>query len=254
CAVGVFPSEGVYVCALDAETGERAGDGRYCDRYTDMSLQGYILASAQHLFIPGGRAGPWLFDRATGKRQAQLGGGGGTYALVTAGDSIIYGPGRNTPVLEEFGSEARDRLAVFPGAKHIVVTPARSYISTKTELFALDRERWMTLGRELAQASEALEALEKDTSEHKALTEKIAGLGEEREACAKWRIEATYPDALILVGDHVIAGGTNSVVAVNSSDGAQVWQADVDGTVKGLAAARGRLLVSTDARRLYCFD
>ena len=112
----------------------------------------------------------------------------------------------------------------------------------------------MTLGRELAQASEALEALEKDTSEHKALTEKIAGLGEEREACAKWRIEATYPDALILVGDHVIAGGTNSVVAVNSSDGAQVWQADVDGTVKGLAAARGRLLVSTDARRLYCFD
>jgi len=70
----------------------------------------------------------------------------------------------------------------------------------------------------------------------------------------EWRIEAASPDALILVGEHLIAGGTNSVVAVSSSNGEQVWQADVDGTVKGLAAARGRLLVSTDARRLYCFD
>ena len=254
CGAGVFPGEGVYLCALDAQIGADSGPGLFRQRFTDFSPQGYVLASPAHLYFPAGRASPWVFDRRTGERQAQVGGGGGTYALLTGEDSIIYGPGRTSAVLEEFAADGRDRLASFPGARHIIVTPERSYVCTRSALFALDRARHMRLGTEMAALADRRKPLAADSPEYRQLTDQIGSLEQERKACVAWSVECEYSDALILVGEHLFAGGANSVAAFRATDGARVWSAPVDGTVKGLAAARGRLFVSTDSWRIYCFE
>jgi outer membrane protein assembly factor BamB len=254
CGVGVFPSEGVYVCALDAETGRDSGPGLFSSRYTDMSLQGYVLASPGRLYFPGGRAGPWIFDRKTGERGGQVGGGGGTYALITSDESIIYGPGETSAVLEEFQGQSRDKLASFPGARHMVVTPERSYINTRQELLALDRARYLELSAELHKLTEQREKLDQESAEHKQLGEKIAQLDRRRQDCFQWKVACDCSDALILAGDYLVAGGPNAVAAYRASNGSEVWRRPVQGIAKGLAAARGRLFVSTDQRRIHCFQ
>ena len=254
CGAGIFPGEGAFICALDAATGSDAGPGRYRLRFTDVSLQGYVLASATRLYFPGGRAAPAVIDRRTGARQGKVGGGGGTYALVTAEDSIVYGPGANSALLEEFSGGGRDRLASFPGGRHIIVTPERSYISTRERLFSLDRARYVRLTAELAHVNEQLKPLSQDAPEYAPLVQKRAQLEQDRQGCTAWSTPSPLSEALILVGEHVLAGGEGSVTAFEATTGAQVWSAAVDGTAKGLAAARGRLFVSTDTRRIYCFE
>jgi len=59
--------------------------------------------------------------------------------------------------------------------------------------------------------------------------------------------------SLVAAGPYVIAGGVGRVAAFSAEDGELVWSAAVDGLAKGLAVARGRLLVSTDRSKVYCF-
>ncbi|MCA9267116.1 MAG: PQQ-binding-like beta-propeller repeat protein, partial [Planctomycetales bacterium] len=57
----------------------------------------------------------------------------------------------------------------------------------------------------------------------------------------------------VATGAHVIAGGENRVAAFDRKTGEAVWTAEVDGGAWSLAIAAGRLLVSTDAGKIYCF-
>ncbi|MFW6164244.1 MAG: PQQ-binding-like beta-propeller repeat protein, partial [Planctomycetota bacterium] len=78
---GMWPSEGIYVHALRAETGAKvwtnASSGtRYVPQphpgsfaMTGVSPQGYLLAREGQLFVPTGRSVPAAFDRGTGKLQ-----------------------------------------------------------------------------------------------------------------------------------------------------------------------------------------
>jgi outer membrane protein assembly factor BamB len=58
---------------------------------------------------------------------------------------------------------------------------------------------------------------------------------------------------IISAGDDAICGSCNSVSIVNLTDGRVRWSHPVDGDALGLAAADGRLLVSTTAGDIYCF-
>ncbi len=254
CGVGVFPSEGVYICALNADTGADSGPGLFRLRFTDVSLQGYVLASESKLYFPGGRSGPWVFERNTGKRLGQFGGGGGTYAVVTSDQSLIYGPGRNAAVLAEFDGTSRDHLASFPGARHIVVTPERSYIVARGELISFDRARYVKLTREMRGLEAKRKDLDKKSEEYAKLTEGINRAGHAQDDCFVWRVPCEYEDGLILAGDALIVGGSDTVAAFQASDGKAIWEQEVEGVAKGLAVAKGRLLVSTDASRIYCFE
>src|SRR5207302_1042829 len=59
--------------------------------------------------------------------------------------------------------------------------------------------------------------------------------------------------AVIVAGQHVVAGADKRVTVVDRDAKKIVWAADVDGMAYGLAAANGRLYVSTDKGSLYCF-
>ncbi len=67
CTAGLFPEDGTYLAALEAQT----GDVKYRQRIL-VSPQGYMLASAQRLYLPTGRTNPAIFTRAEGKADGQL--------------------------------------------------------------------------------------------------------------------------------------------------------------------------------------
>ena len=59
--------------------------------------------------------------------------------------------------------------------------------------------------------------------------------------------------ALVLAGDVLFVGGTNIVVAYSIANGDELWSRVVKGRVRGLAAAGGRLFVSTDTGSIHMF-
>jgi outer membrane protein assembly factor BamB len=66
--------------------------------------------------------------------------------------------------------------------------------------------------------------------------------------------------AVIVAGDTIFAGGGTmvptpkyTVTAVDAVSKKSIWKTDVDGTPYGLAAADGRLYVSTDRGTIYCY-
>ena len=69
---GVFPHEGIAICALDAENGsviwknDAIGDRSHELMFGGISPQGYLLCSPDILYVPSGRALPALFDKKTG--------------------------------------------------------------------------------------------------------------------------------------------------------------------------------------------
>ncbi len=218
CCAGLFPSEGAYLCALNANDGSEL----WKKKLNDLSPQGYLLASATRLYVPTGRGTPAVFDRRDGKRLGTLGGAGGTYALLAA-DMLIYGPGK-TGQLEAFNANTKDRIVTFGGLQ-MIVTDEMSYLHTDKELSALDRVRYLELIKQ-----------KKPTQE-----------------CIAWKQPCQYPYSLILAGDVLFAGGNDMVVAFSATDGKLLWTGTVAGKAYGLAVANAHLFVSTDKGKIHCF-
>ena len=70
---GIFPYEGLYICALDAGNGniiwknDTMGDRLYELKYSGMSPHGYLIASDSILYVPSGRSMPAAFSKTNGK-------------------------------------------------------------------------------------------------------------------------------------------------------------------------------------------
>ncbi|MHC4227710.1 MAG: outer membrane protein assembly factor BamB family protein [Planctomycetota bacterium] len=113
-AAGIWPSDGVFLHALDARTGEvlwtNDSTGRLympqphggANAHSGVAPQGYLLATDERLFVPTGRAVPAAFRRSDGQfeyyRLQQNGSIGGARALVA--DRFVINAGcfleRNT--------------------------------------------------------------------------------------------------------------------------------------------------------------
>ncbi|MDP8246054.1 MAG: PQQ-binding-like beta-propeller repeat protein [Candidatus Hinthialibacter antarcticus] len=264
CA-GLFPVEGVYVTAHNAENGDEV----WTKKVENIPPQGYLLASDNKLYVPTGRGTPAVFDRKSGDYMYSLGGSGGSFALLT-GDMLVYGPGK-TGELDAFAeeSESSDQVASFSG-NHMVVTPERTFLHTDTEMSAIDRQRHTQLlaeRRELEQQKKELTAkmkkLGRDLGGEEGLKIKgdlestmirLGQIPKELEECMLWKKECKYPYSLILAGDLLFAGGSGSVAAFSAKDGSEVWSQEVDGRALEIAVADGRLLVSTDKGLVYAFN
>ena len=262
CGAGMFPSEGVYLCALDAATGAE----RWKVVNHDLPAQGYLLASATRLYVPSGRNNPVVYDRQDGSRIRVVEGAGGAYALLS-GDLLVFGPGK-AGQLGAVPGEAADQLATFAG-NHMIVTPTRSFLHADDELSALNRARYLDLARErkaaLAQRDQWRKELERATKAANAAAADRAKaalvdvgatldrLSRAMSDCVLWRSECRHPLSLVLAGDVLYAGGRDSVAAYSTTDGAKSWSAPVTGQALGLAVADGRLFVSTDEGAIHCF-
>ena len=259
CAAGMFPSEGVLITAIEADTGKI----KWQQKQTDLPAQGYMLASHTRLYVPAGRNNPVVLNRADGKRIRVVSGQGGTYALLT-GDNLVFGPGK-TGTLGFVESNQSDQLATFKG-NHMIVTPSRSFLQSDTDLSALDRSRYLDLARKRRPLKSRLGKLQDELKKVKAgerqrqILKEAGKLGKQldevqsaMQECFAWRVPSSQPLSIVLAGQTLITGGHNEVAAYSAKDGSQLWRARADGEVFGLAVADGRLYASTSKGVIHCY-
>ncbi|NLX94677.1 MAG: PQQ-binding-like beta-propeller repeat protein [Rhodopirellula sp.] len=243
CA-GLFPSQGAYLCALDAETGEEAWKEQ-----VDISAQGYLLASSERLFVPTGRTPPHIYNRADGRQVAPFPGigqqrsgtpeGGGCFAVLV-GDQLLHAAGEKGGI-QITDAQSRETIVTAFGSRVIVQGPT-SYILASDRLCALDRSHYIELTR-----------LQQKKKKTPAEEQRIAELGGDSRKWLKWEIACPTPFELILAGDVLLAGGENRVVAYDLAEGRQLWTGPVVGKAYSLAVSGGRLMVGTDQGTIHCF-
>ncbi len=237
-AAGIWPSDGVYLHAHNAKTGhliwtnDRTGPLEMAQPHggarskSGVSSQGYLLADEQHIFVPTGRAVPAAFLRPDGKlayyhlqKNQHRGGSRAMLAgnmLCTAGCLFDAASGE---LASQFGVGAT------------VATPSGV---VRGEGKSLASYRWKTIER----------PDRKGKLVRRRVLEKTRLVGCEREVL----------DFIIADGD-AVCGENGRVCAIDYTRQRNTWWShEVAGRALGLAYASGRLIVSTDQGRVYCFD
>ena len=234
-AAGVWPFMGIFLHALDAETGAvvwtNDGDGstympqpHHADSFAGIAPQGQLVVAGDRLIVPGGRSVPACYDRATGKqlhfRLADSRGGG-------------------SEVL------ARGKVYLNGGAAYDVETGQS--IGTAAEPNAL--------------SDDALYCINSGEVQAFSLASIASGKTTDYYSQPSWTLQRRYPlsmakpTALCATAQQLFVGGKGQVqaLAVQPTDAAAAWQAEIQGTPINLVAADGRLYVATLEGRLYCF-
>lgn len=225
CTAGMWPSEGVLVHALDAQTGQP----RWCNDTSDtlylpqphakaysltgIAPQGYLLAAGGLLLVPNGRGVPAAFDLQTGRLRyfepSESKSHGGTWATI-GGDRLYNG-----------------------GLVYELAT-----------------------GRQIACPDPQVPLWAKQTFDYGS-RQHILGYRGERILVTPDEIYGRREGySLALAGNALLEGSENLLTAydVQSKRASESpWQAIVDGEVRGLAVSDGRVLASTHTGKIYCF-
>jgi WD40 repeat protein len=243
---GIWPFMGIFLYALDAESGRvlwvTDGDGSMyikqphnAEAFAGVAPQGYMTVVGDKLLVPGGRSVPACYDRATGRflyyLLADHGKIGGGYDVAAAGRLFVNGgalfsleTGRH---LGAFGAQpvlGETLAAGLAAGKLKTVDPARSKIeitSTKDKAGkATVRAKWS-----------AAEAASYDLPK---------------------------AECVIRSGSRFYVGAAGRVFAAElPKDKAKApnvrWQAEIAGTPIVLLAASERLFAVTLDGRIYCF-
>ncbi len=262
---GMFPSETVYVCALNLEDGKVL----WKTEQTDLPAQGYLVASSSRLYVPTGRNNPVVLSVTDGKRERVLDGDGGSYALLSD-DALVFGPGK-TGQLRLVEAGTKDQLATFQG-NHMIVYRGKSYLHTDNDIQAIDRQRYLELARnrrdlyryrtELNNQLKKLREEKKEDNSTKIaslqkdlvdIAAKLDDITVQMKKCLLWKMPCAYPLSLILSGDVLYAGGRDGVGGYDAANGRLLWKGDVSGKALGIASINGRIFVSTDTGHIHCF-
>jgi len=269
---GIWPTEGIFIYAVDPASGKvrwcnDSSGGIEMDQphptaraKSGIAAQGYLATGGNSLFIPTGRAVPAVFDRAEGKllyfrlQQNQYAGG----SDVVVVDGYFFNGGE---IFTVSNGVRQDRIGV-----QVAMHPDFIISSRDNKIIAFNRRKLL---------------VDKEVTDRKGNKKIVKAL-----APSVWSIDlppgalappATHKGAepprgdlmggtawsrpllsdsasvLIVAGDHVVVAGQSKVLLLDVRSRTVVWDADVDGTVYGLAVADGRLYVSTDRGMIYCF-
>jgi outer membrane protein assembly factor BamB len=242
-AAGMWPSEGIYLYALNPADGnvlwvnDNSGEmwmpqpHRGAMANSGVSAQGYLVTEGDRLLMPTGRAVPACFDRTNGTFQyfhLQGYGKSGGSAIMAVGANFFNGgiayslvDGKKAfSVLGGVLAAAPDTLVQATGRRRAV--PANSIVACTLKSVDVPDRRGV--------------------ARPKVSTEQ------------RWSNEIGFSCAsLIVAGNQVIAGGEGSVAVLDLETGETDWTTDLPGTVYGLAATDRGLLVSTDEGVIHCF-
>jgi len=256
---GMWPTEGVYVYALDAATGKElwcndSSGNIYVDLphavangFSGVAPQGYLVASEDVLLVPTGRSVPAAFDRHTGRllhykpekthyNLAQYGGG----VWCTAVDDLYF----HTSNRFQNPSEAHIGEAEPSSQDGMIVYP----LATGDQLCHIPGKYRVLVAGDVVYAAGngSIEAI--DLS----VVRKKRRIGPND---AKWTTphsERVY--CLAMAGEALLTGNRGSIAAFDVADGKPVWRVDVKGQqVRGMAVADGCLVAATHTGKLLCF-
>lgn len=259
---GIWPSEGIFIRALDPESGEElwcnddSGDMLYDQPHggavakSGISSQGYLVSSEDKLFVPTGRSVPAALDLEGGELkyfhlQKHRAYGG---SRVMAAGSLLFATSGNTRFNWEIIGQQNAIFSVGDG--ELVVTnnlDSRAIAASPAFIFHVDnQDRHL---KAIPRASFITEIEVKEPKGEETVRKVIAD--------PSWQVDTREPQtvSMIVAGDKVVTGAVNGrVTMIDTVSKAVVWSAKVDGVPYGLSAAHEALYVSTDSGTLYCFD
>ena len=274
---GMWPALGVFVWALDAATGKVLWcNDTSCARFmaqphvgayalSGVAPQGYLLASQSALVVPTGRAAPAGYDRSTGRlrhyyhAENKLNGSSwatlvGRTVLFRAGFQGPDGPptpGEAQPT-EADGITAAEDATGYPGVHmagtYLALAGDRLFYAVGPgEIQAVDMARWRAWQAETAETvRRAVEASPEGRAPSRFTRPRLDA------DAVRWSVEHGRAYCLAEAGGVLFVGGSGAVTALDET-GRQVWRAKVNGQVRGLAVADGRLLAATGTGRIYSF-
>ncbi len=236
-AAGVWPSDGIYLYALDAKTGtqvwKNSDSGAInmaqphggANAKSGASAQGYLVATESNLLVPTGRAVPAAFDRPTGKFRyfhlQKYGHNGGTPTMASEEMFFNSGLSFNSETGSKIGNVGSGSLAVSDGG--LVRASGNSLIAYT----------WL----------------------NEQIPDKRGKLVDTRTLQQSWQAKTSISAVSVIVaGNTVVVGGLEGVELIDLEENKTLWSAKTEGAAYGLAVSEGKLLVSTDQGRVYCFD
>ena len=239
---GIWPTEGIFLYAIDAETGkeiwmnDKSGSISMPQPHpgahaiSGISSQGYLAAGEKRLIVPTGRAVPAVFDKGEGSLtsfQLQANGQRGGADAMVIGDAVV-----NAGYIYDADTQTV-RGAV---GKPCVAHPKWLVSFSGKKLVGWNAES-------LWNAKEVPDRSGKKTRRVVELSKPV------------WTVDAPLPDVaeMIAVGDTLVLGGKNRIAAFDLTSKNTVWTHEVDGLAAGLAFAGGKLIVSTDKGVIHCF-
>lgn len=245
-AAGVWPFMGIFISAVDAESGQvvwsNEGLGsRFMNQphggstsFGGIAPQGAIAATDDELIVPGGRSVPGCFDRKTGRlRYFHLSGSSGANRKLeggshvsAAGDFFFNHRGLATSMYEK----KTGRMIRFWGGRVYPVLDGNTLYIGRNNLCAYD-----TAG---------FAKTKKGAKRNKWRPGKI------------WQRKIDATGGLIKAGNRLYAAGKDTISAIELSKGIPpktVWTKKVEGNPRRLLAADGRLFVVTDQGHIHAF-
>jgi len=234
---GIWPFMGIFVHALDAETGTLVWTNdttgavwmkqpHSAPSFAGLAPQGYLVAVGDKLLVPNGRAVPACLDRATGRL---------LYFRLWEGFNYKRGNAHVAATSQYFTNDGRlfdlatgHRLAEF--ADRPVLTDRVIY------------------GPRHAQDTTAPQIVE---------VPHWSGEIEELHMPPLWDVPDTVDRVWIKAGKRLYASRGSSLLAIDVPDAGREpaisWSTDVGDTPAGVLAAAGRLFVVTPDGRIACF-
>ncbi|MBN1349842.1 PQQ-binding-like beta-propeller repeat protein [candidate division KSB1 bacterium] len=286
---GVFPYEGLYICALDAKTGniiwknDTVGDYTHEHRFGGITPQGYLMLSENILYVPSGRDMPAAFDKNTGELLFTLDPGskvGGIWGLLVEGELITGIERSGTPAKVAYdsrtGKRIGDAFATYDGID-LAMTGTMAYVLTRDGVYSIDRQRSESSKQRIEKMLAGLKSSEQQlrvlrikipsaedslqqelNAQIDSLVQHIAVLHAEKDslndASLNWQYSWKHLHTLAVTKTIVFAAGVNTVIALDRRTGKLVWQENIEGIARGLTPCKGHLLVSNDLGEIYCFS
>ena len=289
---GMWQPDGIYVHALRARDGSAiwtndTSSNIYMglphssmEGISSVAPQGQMVLLDDTLLVPCGRAMPAGFDRKTGELlfcdngSDKLHHAGGSWVAAARGMFFcgrrpVHGHPHVTlreaePVPGE-GILAWDcrtgtqRLAL-AGKHRVVIDGDTMYASGDGEVIAADMDALI----ERARSYYGSGAVDPDLPKpyvRPMMYWKGAGspwgpwkvVPIAAKSATKWQSELGRTYELVLAGRTLVAGGRGAVTAFDADDGRRVWQTSIEGDARGLAAAGGKLVVSSTTGEIHCF-
>lgn len=283
-AAGLWPTEGVFVHAVDAESGKAVWSNTDSDHipdsnwdhgvghYAGLTPQGYLAIVGQRLIVPCGAQLPAFLDLKTGGRHPYTMGWGGRVGLPK-GCWFVAGVGK-------YLSHAGDLYDITRASDERFANPKPNSRNYKPMLYA---GGWTRLDIERANQRE-LDSFRKPVLTPEILYESDRGIVardlteitlEERtkDNIPPHRAKDEYPDNLggvfrrlwelpsemevhIKAGSRLYAGAPGVVEAIDASANREpkvVWRAEFEGTPQRMLAAADKLFIVTAEGGILAF-
>ena len=231
---GIWPSEGIILTALDVQTGkvlwsndqlgglDIAQPHPGAKAHSGISAQGYLAVAGDSLIVPTGRAVPAAVSRLDG--------------------TLRYFH------LQKYGHYGGSTVAVI--GKHLL----NAGVAFDLETGQLTLKGIPTLASAASDGRILYYRAGKLCAVNAAEPKAVPAGGGKPALNVKWSVPVEAGgSSLIVAGTTAVSGGKGKVATVNLAVPKAIWSAKVDGEALGLAAAGGRLFVSTDSGAIHCF-